>query len=108
MSGGGYFVDGLGGEIPVCLSTGECHSSGHEQATVLKGLLPTSDRSLFTTQALVSATKAKVFLPTVAPATGVVHAHTTTNVLASREPSSVEPTCMVAAEDLGGLHKEIQ
>ena len=108
VSGRGCLVDGLGGEIPVCLSPTGCHSSGHEQAAVLQGLPAASDSSLLANKAVVSGPKAVVNPPSVAASTSVVSAQTASVAQVSQEPPVLEPACLLAEESTGGLDEEIQ
>ena len=93
VSDGGCLVDGLGGEIPVCLSPTGCHSSSHEQASVLQGLPAASDSSLLANKAVVSGPKALVNPPSVATTTSVVSAQTASVAQVSQERPVFEPTC---------------
>ena len=108
MSGGGRFVDGLGGEIPVCLSSDRGYSSGHQKTAVLQGLHASVDSSLLADQTMVPRTTAMVNPPSLAAATSVVSAEVAPSHEISQEPSSPESPCMVAEGRSDGLDKEIQ
>ena len=108
MSGGGRFVDGLGGEIPVCLSSDRGYSSGHQKTAVLQGLHASVDSSLLADQTMVPRTTAMVNPPSLAAPTSVVSAEAAPSHEISQEPSSPESPCMVAEGRSDGLDKEIQ
>lgn len=108
VSDGGRFVDGLGGEIPVCLSSDGGHSSDHQKTAVHPELHTSVDRSLLADQALVPRTKTKVVPSSVAVTTSVVPAQAATDYAVSQECSSSEPACMVAAGRSDGIDEEIQ
>ena len=108
VSGGGCVVDGLGGEIPVCLSSDGCHSSGHEQAAVLTGLQATLDRSLLADQAMVLGPKKTVVSSSLAVTTSLVSAQATTSAGIPQEHSSAGSPRMVVAGGLDDIDRDIQ